>query len=142
MALRLRLADVSFSYPLGGSGEMPALSGVSMSIEPGEVLCLAGPNGSGKSTLAQVCTGLLAPTSGTIHYGEKRVAGRGASREFRRQVGLLFQNPEDQLFADTVAKDIAFGPHNHGVRGDELDSTALALAELARRRAEERRQDA
>lgn len=120
MALRLRLEDVSFSYPLGGRDEAAALSGVTMSVEPGDVLCLAGPNGSGKSTLAQVATGLLAPASGAIYYGEERIEGRSALLKFRRSAGLLFQNPEDQLFADTVAKDIAFGPRNHGLRGDEL----------------------
>lgn len=130
MALRLRLEDVSFAYPLGGRDEAAALSGVSMSVEPGDVLCLAGPNGSGKSTLAQVCTGLLPPASGALYYGERRIEGRSALLQFRRSAGLLFQNPEDQLFADTVAKDIAFGPRNHGLRGDELtrrvrDSAAL-----------------
>lgn len=130
MALRLRLEDVSFAYPLGGRDEAAALSGVSMSVEPGDVLCLAGPNGSGKSTLAQVCTGLLPPASGALYYGERRIEGRSALLQFRRSAVLLFQNPEDQLFADTVAKDIAFGPRNHGLRGDELtrrvrDSAAL-----------------
>jgi energy-coupling factor transporter ATP-binding protein EcfA2 len=130
MALRLRLEDISYSYPLPGRDEAPALTSISMAVEPGEVLCLAGANGSGKSTLAQVCTGLLIPASGSLYYGDKKVEGRGALREFRRKAGLLFQNPEDQLFADTVSKDIAFGPRNHGVKGEELhkrvrDSAAM-----------------
>ena len=136
MALRLRLEDVSFSYPLAGREEHAALTGVSMSIEPGEVLCLAGPNGSGKSTLAQVCTGLLSPMTGSLHYGESKVEGRSSLLRFRKSVGLLFQNPEDQLFADTVEKDIAFGPRNHGLRGEELarrvrESAALVGLPLA-----------
>lgn len=134
MALRLSLEDVSFSYPLPGRDEAPALAGVSLTLEPGEVLCLAGANGSGKSTLAQVCTGLLEPTSGRIFYGDEKIEGRGVLRDFRRRAGLLFQNPEDQLFADTVAKDIAFGPKNHGLKGDELAARvgeAAALVGLA-----------
>jgi energy-coupling factor transporter ATP-binding protein EcfA2 len=130
MALRLRLEDISYGYPLPGKGEAQALTSISMVVEPGEVLCLAGANGSGKSTLAQVCTGLLLPTSGSLHYGEERVRGRGALREFRRKVGLLFQNPEDQLFADTVSKDIAFGPGNHGLKGEELHARVRDCAAM------------
>jgi len=141
VALRLRLEDVSFSYPLGGREEAPAISGVSMSIEPGDILCLAGANGSGKSTLAQICTGLLSPASGALYYGDRRIQGRSSLLQFRRSAGLLFQNPEDQLFADTVEKDIAFGPRNHGLRGEELarrvrDAAALvglSLDDLASR---------
>ena len=120
MAVRLTLEDVTYSYPLTGKGEESALAGVSFDVEPGEVLCVAGANGSGKSTLAQVCAGLLAPTSGSLRYGGTRVSGRNGLRRFRAKAGLLFQNPECQLFADTVEKDIAFGPHNLGLRGDEL----------------------
>jgi len=130
LALRLRLEDVTFSYPLPGKDEAAALEGVTLSVEPNSVLCLAGANGSGKSTLAQVCTGLLAPTSGALYYGEERIEGRGTLREFRRKVGLLFQNPEDQLFADTVEKDIAFGPRNHGLKGDELSRRVSESAQL------------
>jgi energy-coupling factor transport system ATP-binding protein len=122
MAQRLRLEDISFSYPLPGKGEVPALSEVNIEVEAGEVLCLAGANGSGKSTLAQVCAGLLEPSGGRLLYGDEVIEGRGKLRDFRRRVGLLFQSPEDQLFADTVARDIAFGPRNHGLRGDELDA--------------------
>ena len=130
MALRLKLEDISYSYPLPGSGEAAALSGVSMAVEPGEVLCLAGANGSGKSTLAQVCTGLLLPEAGSLFYGEEKIHGRGPLRDFRRKAGLLFQNPEDQLFADTVARDIAFGPRNHGLKGDELEKRVRESAAL------------
>ncbi|PKQ28522.1 MAG: energy-coupling factor transporter ATPase [Candidatus Anoxymicrobium japonicum] len=120
MALRLRLEDVSFSYPLPARDEAPALNSVSLTLEPGDALCLAGANGSGKSTLAQVCAGLLTPSAGSLFYGGKRVKSHSSLLEFRRACGLLFQNPEDQLFADTVEKDIAFGPRNHGLRGEDL----------------------
>jgi len=130
MAQRLKLEDVSYSYPLPGREDAPALQGASLSVEPGEVFCIAGANGSGKSTLAQVCAGLLAPTSGSVLYGEEAVVGRGVLRGFRRKVGLLFQSPEDQLFADTVAKDIAFGPRNHGIKGEELKAAVGRAAGL------------
>jgi energy-coupling factor transport system ATP-binding protein len=130
LALRLRVEDVSYSYPLPGRQDAAALNGISVTLEPGEVFCVAGANGSGKSTLAQVCAGLLAPSSGSIAYGEKTVKGRGDLLDFRRQVGLLFQSPEDQLFADTAAKDIAFGPRNHGLRGAELSEAVKGAAAL------------
>lgn len=130
MALRLSLEDVSYSYPLPGKAEAAALSGVSLVVEPGEVLCVAGSNGSGKSTLAQLVAGLLTPGSGTMSYGGEPVRSRTDLRELRRKVGLLFQAPEDQLFADTVEKDIAFGPRNHGVHGQELEAAIREAAGL------------
>lgn len=131
MALRLRLDGVSYSYPLPGRDEAPALQDIGLEVEPGQVLCLAGSNGSGKSTLAQVCAGLLKPDSGSLYYGEGKVSGRSALRDFRSRVGLLFQNPEDQLFADTVARDIAFGPRNQGLRDSELEDRVCEAAEYA-----------
>lgn len=130
MALRLTLDSVYYSYPLPGPGDAPALAGADLTVAPGEVLCVAGSNGSGKSTLAQVCAGLLAPDSGRVLYGETVVEGRRGVREFRRKVGLLFQSPEDQLFADTVEKDISFGPRNHGLRGEELREAVRRAAAL------------
>lgn len=130
MALRLRLEDISYSYPLPGREESRAISGVSFEVEPGEVLCVAGANGSGKSTLAQVCAGLLTPSAGQLYYGGERIEGRAALFGLRRRIGLVFQSPEDQLFADTVEKDIAFGPRNHGFRGDELETRIREAASL------------
>ncbi len=137
MASRLSLRDVSYSYPLPAVDEVAAVSDVSMNVEPGDFICLAGANGSGKSTLAQLCAGLLSPSSGSIHYGDNPVRGRQATRDFRRRMGLLFQNPEDQLFADTVEKDIAFGPRNRGLRGEELAARVSRSAHLAGLRLEE-----
>jgi len=130
VALRLRLEEISYSYPLPGRQEAAALGGVNLEVSPGDIFCVAGANGSGKSTLAQVCAGLLAPTSGRVLYGEESVYERGDLREFRRKTGLLFQSPEDQLFADSVRKDIAFGPRNHGLRGEQLTDTVEKAAEL------------
>ncbi|MBU1669776.1 MAG: energy-coupling factor ABC transporter ATP-binding protein [Actinobacteria bacterium] len=131
MAEILSLESVSYSYPLPGEGEAAALREVSFEVEPGEVFCVAGPNGSGKSTLAQVCAGLLSPTGGSLLYGGEKVEGRSRLRALRKKVGLLFQSAEDQLFADTVEKDIAFGPRCRGVRGPELDQSVRGAAELA-----------
>ena len=129
MAERLILEKVSYAYPLPGKGEAPALRGVSLVLEPGEALCVAGSNGSGKSTLARVCAGLVAVDKGHVEYGGSRVEGRKALRSLRMSVGLLFQSPEEQLFADTVEKDIAFGPRNRGVKGGELEVVVRDAAE-------------
>lgn len=131
MAARLSLEDVSFSYPLPGKGESAALADVSLEIHEGEVLCVGGANGSGKSTLLQVCAGLLSPDSGRLSYDGEPVRGRTALRRLRSRVGLLFQSPEDQLFADTVEADIAFGPRKGGLRGEALKEVVEKAAELA-----------
>lgn len=129
MALRLKVDQVSYSYPAKGPGSA-ALNGVSLEVEPGEFLCVAGPNGSGKSTLAQVMAGLLVPGSGRLYYGGEPVEGRRGRLALRRRVGMLFQSAEDQLFADTVAKDIAFGPRNHGYSSAELERAVREAAAL------------
>ncbi len=127
MVSRLSLKDVSFSYPFH---DTIALSGINLETRPGEVLCVAGSNGSGKSTLAQVCTGLLTPTSGSVLYNGKPARGGSRLLNLHRNVGLLFQSPEDQLFADTVRKDIEFGPRNQGLRGDDLATRVIDAARL------------
>jgi energy-coupling factor transport system ATP-binding protein len=124
------LEEVSYSYPLGGREEAAALTDISVSVEPGEVFCIAGPNGSGKSTLAQVCAGLLSASSGRIRYGDRVIEGRRDMLGFRRKIGLLFQSAEDQLFADTVEKDIAFGPRNHGLGAEEVKASVKKAADL------------
>ncbi len=108
-------------YLQGTPMEAVALRGVTLTIEDGEFVGIIGPTGSGKSTLVQHFNGLLRPTAGTL-----RVAGvdltdpRANLRRIRQQVGLLFQYPEDQLFEETVAKDVAFGPRNLGLPEDEI----------------------
>lgn len=127
---RLTLENVSYSYPLPGRGEAAAISDISLQVEPAEILCIGGANGSGKSTLAQVCAGLLTPSSGSVHYLDKKVESHKELLELRRKVGLLFQSPEDQLFADTVEKDISFGPRNHGLGGADLEARVRRAAAL------------
>ncbi|HXF81403.1 MAG TPA: energy-coupling factor transporter ATPase, partial [bacterium] len=108
-------------YLRGTPMETEALRDVTLHIEEGEFVAILGPTGSGKSTLVQHFNALLRPTSGTV-----RVAGidltdpRADRRAVRRQVGLLFQYPEHQLFEETVFEDVAFGPRNLGLPADEV----------------------
>ncbi|MBU4176110.1 MAG: energy-coupling factor ABC transporter ATP-binding protein [Actinobacteria bacterium] len=127
MVSRLSLKDVSYSYPFQ---DAMALSGINLETRPGEVFCIAGSNGSGKSTLAQICAGLLTPTSGSVLYDGKPARSGSRLLNLHRNVGLLFQSPEDQLFADTVRKDIEFGPRNQGLRGDDLAARVIDAARL------------
>lgn len=130
MAEPLILERVSYSYPMPGDLERPALVDVSVTVDPGETICVAGANGSGKSTLAQVCSGLLAPGSGMLTYGDTRIKSGSGFLHLRKKVGMLFQSAEDQLFADTVERDISFGPRNHGVKGEELEARVSVAASL------------
>ena len=117
----LDLRDIRFAYP----GHPPVLDGASLRLAPGQRLSLTGPNGSGKSTLLRIIMGLQAPDSGTITaFGTSR-SREADFYELRRRVGLVFQDPDDQLFCPTVAEDIAFGPLNLGRSRDE----ALAIVD-------------
>jgi cobalt/nickel transport system ATP-binding protein len=115
----LQVAGVSFAYPDG----QPALSDVSLTVQPGERVALLGPNGAGKTTLALHLNGILGPGSGT-GTGTVHVAGLPVTkrhlREIRRLVGIVFQDPDDQLFLPTVRQDVAFGPANLGLTGAAL----------------------
>jgi energy-coupling factor transport system ATP-binding protein len=118
------LEDASFVYPDGTQ----ALDGVSVAISPGERVAIIGQNGSGKSTLVRLFNGLLRPTSGRvlvhgIDAGGLHVAALAA------RVGLAFQNPDRQIFANRVRAEVAFGPRNLGIKGEALDrAVAAALA--------------
>lgn len=126
--MSLELRGLSFSYLPGTPLAREVLRGIDLEINPGELLCLLGPSGSGKSTLAQIMNGLLAPSEGEVLLdGEPVGAGWLELRELRRKVGLVFQNPERQLFAESVETDIAFGPRQHGLSKED----ALARAHEA-----------
>ena len=102
--------------------ETRALEDVSFRLEPGEFAAIIGHTGSGKSTLMQQLNGLLRPDSGKITVGEVCITDPSTKMtEVRRKVGLVFQYPEYQLFEETVAKDVAFGPKQVGMTGEELD---------------------
>lgn len=96
-----------------------ALDGVDLTVAPGERVAVLGPNGAGKTTLMLHLNGVLRATAGAVTIGGTPV-GRSTIADVRRRVGLVFQDPDDQLFMPTVAQDVAFGPANFGLRGDAL----------------------
>ena len=112
----LALRGVTHSYPDGHA----ALSGVDLVLQPGERTALLGPNGAGKTTLVLHLNGILTPTSGTVHVDGLPVE-REQLQEVRRRVGIVFQDPDDQLFMPSVREDVAFGPANLGLSADEID---------------------
>lgn len=117
--------DLHFSYPDGTR----ALNGLDLRVEEGERLALLGPNGAGKSTLMLHLNGLHEPQEGSVEVAGIEV-GEGDGEELRKKVGLLFQNPDDQLFCPTVRQDVAFGPTNMGLPEEEVKervSSAMAL---------------
>ena len=123
---------LSLTYSAGTMMEIHALENCSFSVETGELMCIIGHTGSGKSTLVQLLNGLLTPTSGEVLLnGQNIFADKKRLRQARFEVGLVFQYPEHQLFEETVRKDIAFGPKNKGLKGDELEQAVMQAAEFA-----------
>lgn len=100
---------------------MRALAGVNVTIHRGEFIALVGANGSGKSTLARLCNGLLLPTEGTVRVAGRLTTEAGALAEIRRQVGVVWQDPDSQLVGATLEEDVAFGPANLGLAPAEID---------------------
>jgi energy-coupling factor transporter ATPase len=115
----IEIGGVSYTYRTGKEDAVPALHGVSLKIEPGQLVAIIGQNGSGKSTLVKLLTAVLYPTEGDI-----RVDGVPVDREHRwdvrRKVSVVFQDPDDQLIMNRVIDDIAFGPENLGLSRDEI----------------------
>jgi cobalt/nickel transport system ATP-binding protein len=124
----LEIKDLAFAYPDGNQ----ALFGVNLTVGQGERVALLGPNGAGKTTLVMHMNGIH-PAA----HGEVRVAGelvdasnKANLRSIRSKVGIVFQDPDDQLFMPTVGEDVAFGPYNMGVRGSELEKVVVDALEL------------
>lgn len=121
----ITLDHVRFAYPDGG---VVAVDDLSLTIEAGESIALIGPNGAGKTTVAKLLDGLLRPTAGTV-----TVAGRDTRtvpvRQLAADVGYVFQHPGHQLFARTVAEELAFGPRNLGLATDEVAARVAETAE-------------
>ena len=111
----LDVRGLGFRYPDGHR----ALDGVDLTVAAGERLAILGPNGAGKTTLVLALNGINAASEGSVTVGGLAVE-RANLREIRRRVGIVFQDPDDQLFMSTVREDVAFGPANLGLRGDEL----------------------
>lgn len=128
----LRTENLSLIYGKGTPFEKKAVNNVNISINKGEVIGIIGHTGSGKSSLVQMLNGLFKPTEGTVYYDGKDIfANPKELRKFRFNIGLVFQYPENQLFEDTVAKDIAYGPKNMGLSEDEINSKVKRAARFA-----------
>lgn len=123
----IEASDVRYAYPDGRLG----LDGVDLHVGAGERVAVVGPNGAGKTTLALLLAGVLVPGAGRVEVGGIDTSDAKARRSgaLPQRVGLLFQDPDDQLFLPTVRDDVAFGPRNLGLRDAELDqAVARALA--------------
>ena len=119
----LQFEQVTHTYQAGSPFQATAIQDVSLTVSQGELTALIGHTGSGKSTLAQHMNALLAPTSGRVLLDGKDINQKGVSKkETRQRIGLVFQYAETQLFEETVAKDIAFGPKNLGLSQEETDA--------------------
>ena len=120
--MSIEVKHLTHTYSAGSALQQTAVNDVNMVIEEGEFVAIVGHTGSGKSTLVQHLNGLLKPTSGQVLVdGEDMNGEKVNKRLIRQKVGLVFQYPEYQLFEETVAKDIAFGPKNQGLAAEEID---------------------
>jgi energy-coupling factor transporter ATP-binding protein EcfA2 len=129
MGVSLKVERLTYAYPNGRQ----ALFGIDLTVEPGERVAVLGPNGAGKTTLVLHLNGVLGGGAGRIEVAGLPVTKANLT-EIRRRVGVVFQDPDDQLFMPTVAQDVAFGPANFGVRGTDLDArvhAALAAVGMA-----------
>ena len=120
--MSIEVRHLTHCYSAGSPISTVALDDVSLAIEDGEFVGIIGHTGSGKSTLVQHLNGLLKPTSGQVLIDGEDLNGEHVNRrKLRQRIGLVFQYPEYQLFEETVAKDIAFGPKNQGLSSDEIN---------------------
>lgn len=123
----IALENVNFTYQEGTPLASAALSDVSLTIEDGSYTALIGHTGSGKSTILQFLNGLLVPSQGSVRIFDTLITSTSKNkdiRQIRKQVGLVFQFAENQIFEETVLKDVAFGPQNFGVSEEDAVKTA------------------
>ena len=127
--------DLTFSYPADeGEEPVPALRGVDLAIERGSFVVVLGHNGSGKSTLAKTFNGVLLPTGGHVYVDGMDTADEDKLLAIRRTVGMVFQNPDNQIVANVVEEDVAFAPENLGVPTEEIRrrvDEALRLVDMS-----------
>ena len=112
--------NVSFSYNEGYEAQTRALENVSFSVEEGEFVALVGHNGSGKSTVAKLMNALLLPSAGRVIVDGMDTSDKKSLFEIRKRVGVVFQNPDNQMIATIIEDDVAFGPENIGLKSDEI----------------------
>lgn len=119
--MSIKLSNIYHTYSKGTPFERLALQDVSLEIAKGEIVAIIGHTGSGKSTLVQHLNGLLKPDKGTAAIDDIDISSKGVqAKNARQQVGMVFQYPEHQIFAETVFEDIAFGPRNKGFNEEEV----------------------
>lgn len=117
----IKVENVTYAYKQYESAPLEALKGITLSINEGEFVALVGANGSGKSTLAKHLNGLLVPKSGDVFVFGHNTRDDKNIYEIRKNVGVVFQNPDNQMVANIVEDDVAFGPENLGVPRDEIE---------------------
>ena len=121
--MQIRFENLSFTYEQDAKNPEPAIKDINLEINQGEYICITGPTGSGKSTLMQHINGLLKPTQGRVLIDDKELDYKGSGlQKIRKKIGLLFQFSEDQLFEETIEKDICFGPKKMGIKQGEINS--------------------
>lgn len=129
--MSIRVEHLTHIYDKGLPTEQIALEDINFTVADGELLGVIGHTGSGKSTLLQHLNGLLKPNSGRVIVGDVDITAPGVSMvEIRKRIGLVFQYPEYQLFEETVAKDVAFGPKNLGLSEQEIEERVREALEL------------
>ena len=124
----LEISGLAYAYPDGNQ----ALFGVNLSINQGERVALLGPNGAGKTTLVLHLNGIIPTMQGQVRVAGEVVDSKNAEsiKSIRHKVGIVFQDPDDQLFMPTVGQDVAFGPYNAGLRGLELERAVKEALDL------------
>ena len=132
--MSIRLENVSYTYMKKTPYERTALKEVSLTIDKGEYIAVIGHTGSGKSTMMQHLNGLLNPDQGSVFVDDIDISGKGQeAKKARNKVGMVFQYPEHQIFAETIFEDVAFGPRNKGLAEEEVEKqvkTALSFVGL------------
>ena len=129
----ISLKNVSYIYQAGTPFEGRALFDMTTTIKDGSYTAFIGHTGSGKSTIMQLLNGLNLPTSGQVHVDDTIITSQSKNKDIkpiRKKVGLVFQFPESQLFAETVLEDVAFGPQNFGVSKEEAEQRAIESLKL------------
>ena len=126
----LKVENIKLTYMPKSPMASPALQGVSFGVERGEFFGIIGPSGSGKSTLLQVIAGLIKPDEGSIYRDGIDFSEENSSKKLKNKTGIVFQNSEQQLFADTVFEDVAFGPNNMGLKDKDVQKRVLDAINL------------